>query len=254
MREYIQNLTDNLIARNHYDKVDLKMRGEQNYPNNLVDHIKWDLATGDVRKMNPETLGRIMCSLETGDVMASKKELLVDNLGFAGDCEDLLRELVALCLAFVIRDRLDHSAGFNTTPSYHVQQRKPLTKISIARLNEIDQFITCVVTEAPWGKEPEPLLNLARLMGKFNEWAKKFTEHFKVTQQELETYIALEEYCHHMADGDYIVDDDFPTIEDVAKQVGLSVAAFTQWVNKNVLQYRANEAHNEAERLGAYDD
>ncbi len=106
MREYIKNLTDHLITKNRYDELDLKLRGDRN-PRvaSLVDHVKLDLESGDVRKMNPETLGKIMANLEIGDVMASKKEL-IDELHFSGDCEDLLRELVSLCLAFVIRDRL----------------------------------------------------------------------------------------------------------------------------------------------------
>ncbi len=108
MREYIKNLTDNLIGKNRYDEVDLKMRGQQGYPGNLVDHVKVDLEAGDIQDMNPETLGKIMANLEIGDVMASRKELF-DNLHFSGNCEDLLRELVALCLAFVVRDRLDPS-------------------------------------------------------------------------------------------------------------------------------------------------
>ncbi len=249
MREYILNLTNNLIAKNHYEQVDLKMRAEQNYPSNLVEHIKWDLAAGDVRKMNPETLGRVMCSLETGDVMASKQELLVDNLGFAGDCEDLLRELVSLCLAFLIRDRLDYS-GFRTALPYRCQQRKPMAKVSIVRLDEIDGLINRVAAEAPWGEEPSPLLSLARLTGKFYEWAKKFTEHFGVPRSELETYIALNEYCHHIANGDNMMDDDFSTIEAVAKEAGLPVVEFTRWVKKNVEAYRALETHHEAERRG----
>jgi len=254
MREYIQNLTNNLIAKNHYDQVDLRLRGEQNYPNNLVDHIKWDLAAGDVRKMNPETLGKIMANFEIGDVMASKKELLVDNLGFAGDCEDLLRELVALCLAFVIRDRLDHS-DMNHVPSYRIhQKRKSMAKVSTKRLDEIDQLITRAATEQPWGEEPSPLLNLARLTGKFDEWVKKFTEHFGVPREELETCITLEEYCHHIGDGDYCVDNDFPSSTAVAKEVGIPDAEFTRWVCKKVNAYLALEAHQEAEQRGDYDD
>ena len=44
-------------------------------------------------------------SFEIGDVMASKKDLF-NNVSFNGDCEEILRELVSLCLAFAIRDRL----------------------------------------------------------------------------------------------------------------------------------------------------
>lgn len=252
MREYIKNLTDNLINKNHYDQVDLKMRGQQGYPGNLFDHVKVDLEAGDVRKMNPETLGRIMANLEVGDVMASKKEL-IDGLHFSGDCEDLLHELVSLCLAFVIRDRLDHS-GFNTVPSYRCRERKAMAKVSIARLNEIEGFVIHALSVESWGEEPSPLLNLARLSGKFEEYAKKFTEHFGVSREELETYIVLEEYCHHMADGDYCVDDDFPAPETVAKEASIPVQEFIQWMDKNIEAYHAFEAHHEAEQRGGCDD
>jgi hypothetical protein len=53
-----------------------------------------------------------MCSFEIGDVMAGKKDLF-NSVHFSGDCEELLRELVSLCLAFAIRDRLseEHLSG-----------------------------------------------------------------------------------------------------------------------------------------------
>ena len=109
MREYIQNLTNDLITKNRYDELDLKLRGGKNLSNiSFVDYVKLDLYSDDVQEMNPETLGKIMAEFDIGDVMAGQKEL-VDGLHFAGDCEDLLRELVDLCLAYVIRDRLDCS-------------------------------------------------------------------------------------------------------------------------------------------------
>jgi hypothetical protein len=47
-----------------------------------------------------------MCSLEIGDVLIGKQELF-QELHFAGDCGDLLREMVSVVLARVIHDRLD---------------------------------------------------------------------------------------------------------------------------------------------------
>lgn len=108
MRKYIKDLTDHLIKKNRYDEVDLRLREGKDFPDSLVNHVRVDLEASDVLSMNPETLGKIMANFEIGDVMASKKEL-VDKLHFNGDCEDLLRELVALCLAYVIRDRLNGS-------------------------------------------------------------------------------------------------------------------------------------------------
>ena len=254
MREYIQNLTDNLIAKNHYDVVDLKLRGEKNYPASLVDHVKLDLAAGDVRKMNPETLGKIMCSLETGDVMANKQELLVDNLGFGGDCEDLLRELVSLCLAFAIRDRLDNYSGFSLVPPYRCREKKAMVKVSIKRLDEIERYVVHAPTLPTWGEESSSLLNLARLTGKFDAYAKKFNECFGVSRGELETYVVLQEYCHRLADCGNFTDKKFPLPEVVAEEVGIPVQEFTKWVNREVNAYRALETHQEAEMRGGYDD
>ncbi|MDO8633074.1 MAG: hypothetical protein Q7K38_00790 [Candidatus Wildermuthbacteria bacterium] len=104
MRQYIVNLTDNLIGKNRYDEIVRRI----GIGNEFVRHVKIDLECGDVRNMSPETLGKIMCSFEVGDVVASQLELF-EGVHFSGDCEEMLRELVSLCLAYVIRDRLDTS-------------------------------------------------------------------------------------------------------------------------------------------------
>lgn len=102
MRKYIENLTDHLIRKNGYEDI---LERLDNNKEEFLKFVKLDLEAGDIKDMNPETLGKIMCSLETGDVMASGKELF-EKVHFAGNCEEMLRELVALCLAYVIRDRL----------------------------------------------------------------------------------------------------------------------------------------------------
>lgn len=110
MRQYIINLTNNLIGKNHYDSVFHRIASN----NEFVQHVRTDLFCGDVQDMSPETLGKIMCSFEIGDVMASKNDLF-SNITFVGDCEDMLRELVSLCLAYVIRDRLDNTCLAGTS-------------------------------------------------------------------------------------------------------------------------------------------
>lgn len=97
--KYIQDLVTNLIGKNHFDKF----YGDED---SLLYTIKEILLSDDVRLMRPETLGRIMCSFEIGEVMSAHPIKELGELGFNGDCEDLLRELVSLCLAHVIRDRL----------------------------------------------------------------------------------------------------------------------------------------------------
>jgi hypothetical protein len=101
MKQYIVNLTNHLISKNGYDATFYRINNLENF----VKHVKTDLEAGDVRAMSPAKLGEIMCSFEIGDVMASKNDLF-DNTHFSGDSEELLRELVSLCVAYAIRDRL----------------------------------------------------------------------------------------------------------------------------------------------------
>ena len=109
--QYICNLTDNLIGKNR-----LASLWEQVPEADFMYYARIDLEQGDVRKMRFDTLGKIMCSFEIGDVLASKQELF-DNITFSGDCEELLRGLVSVCLTYVIRDRLNPEAE-GSIPKY----------------------------------------------------------------------------------------------------------------------------------------
>ena len=97
-KTYIHNLIHNLIHKNGYAHL-----YERLHRFDFVQHVKNDLYAVDVAEMNPETLGKIMCSFDTGDVMATRQDLF-SGVTFGGDCEDFLRELVALCLAYAIWD------------------------------------------------------------------------------------------------------------------------------------------------------
>lgn len=161
MREYIVNLTNNLIGKNNYDEI-WAHRSRLGGYEGFLKHVKVDLENcDDVRNMNPETLGKIMCSFEIGDVMSSHpgREVL-----FTGDCEQLLRDLVATCLAYVIRDRLDPdrptllppykrqgnvSQGFKTVIDQLVQRRQDYlaslkTGQSIVKITYRGKQLTCV--------------------------------------------------------------------------------------------------------------
>lgn len=113
MRPYIQNLTDTLIGKNRFDLMFERVKEREGF----IDRVQNTLEIRDVRKMNPETLGRILCSLEVGDVMVGRTELF-GRMHFCGDCEDMLRELVSLCLAYVICDRLDPFPHAADVPPY----------------------------------------------------------------------------------------------------------------------------------------
>jgi hypothetical protein len=117
VQQYIVNLTDHLIGKYRYYDYLVCATPPWDWIR-FSERIKNDLETDEVRKMNPETLGRIMCSLEIGDVLIGKAELL-HGLHFCGDCGDLLREMVSVCLARIIRDRLDPASdGLSSIPPY----------------------------------------------------------------------------------------------------------------------------------------
>ncbi len=113
MRRYIQHLTDDLICKRDFDRV------RKHLTTGLVffNYVRNDLLVGPIQKMKPDTLGGIMCALEPGDVLASKEDLF-EHLQFSGDGANLQRQLVALCLTFVICDRLDPTSELEPKFSY----------------------------------------------------------------------------------------------------------------------------------------
>src|ERR1700733_7832107 len=117
MKKYIQNLTDHLIRKNRYDLV--RERFLSRARDSFLRFVMLELAAGDVRDMSPETLGKIMCSFESEDIMATANELY-SKLHFAGCCEDLLRDLTSLCLAYVIRERVFPTADTKIAPYLHI--------------------------------------------------------------------------------------------------------------------------------------
>ena len=111
MREYIVNLTNNLIGKNRYDEIYRRLGNKDEF----LKHVRLDLEADDVRTMSPEKLGQIMCAFEIGDVLSAHPG---KEVTFSGDCEELLREIVSICLAYAIRSRLDEGS------------RTPYTRIS----------------------------------------------------------------------------------------------------------------------------
>ena len=114
---YIVNLTNNIIGKLQLDQ----MIRQFNYQRpEFIEHatIVIEHAT-DVSKMKPETLGIVMCSL-SGLVPAKNP---FAQIGFAGDTEESFRELVALCLAYVIHDRLTWNPS-HLLPAYRKSDEK----------------------------------------------------------------------------------------------------------------------------------
>jgi len=103
MNRYIENLTNSLIKKNHYDVEWTRLPNRESF----LGYCKMDLLCGDVNPMNPETLGKIVGSFEFAEVFVTKEEIF-GNVSFAGDCTGFLREIVSFFLATVITDRLDN--------------------------------------------------------------------------------------------------------------------------------------------------
>ncbi len=107
---YLKNLTDHLIRKHRYDKVHQNLLT----PDQSRSFIKESLGAQVVNEMSPKTLGEIMCSFEIGDIMSAHPG---KEVSFSGDCESMLRELVALCLAYLIVDRLNGTCA-SKMPEY----------------------------------------------------------------------------------------------------------------------------------------
>jgi hypothetical protein len=102
MREYIANLTDNLIGKHNYYVAYQRIHDREGRKS-FIDHVKLDISDNDVLSMNPETLGKIMCAFESEEV----NEIDRRQFDFEGDCGKFLRESVSLCLAHAIYCRLE---------------------------------------------------------------------------------------------------------------------------------------------------
>ena len=105
MNTYLLRLTDRLIERNDYDHTwrNLNVNSEE-FLTYLTDHLLY--VDDELTKMSARTLGEILNAFEESPGLVEKKELSTDanTLRTRGR---MLRGITALCLASVIRDRLD---------------------------------------------------------------------------------------------------------------------------------------------------
>lgn len=106
MKGFMRSLVNRLITKNRYDKL-LEIQFSNNR-NQFLRYVKEDLASDDVNTMTPETLGKIMCQIDNGDVSVTNEELS-NFVQFAGNCDEFLREMVSFCLACVIYKHLSGS-------------------------------------------------------------------------------------------------------------------------------------------------
>jgi len=110
MKEYIVNLTNDLIGRHGLDLVfeTMKQRASQTntdaWKEEFVYLVRAQISSRSIRKMSSETLGKVICSLEGSELPAFNPGL------YFGEPEQYLRDIVSSFLAWSIRYRLDSDA------------------------------------------------------------------------------------------------------------------------------------------------
>lgn len=125
MQKYLINLTNQLIDQHRYDAVYAAAGCPRiNSPEfGLFFHpLKLDIEIQFLARVSGATMGRIMCSLDTGDVLAQGSDFLREGaFPFTGDCRQLQMHITATCLAYAIYARL---RGVNYVPAYRPGKRK----------------------------------------------------------------------------------------------------------------------------------
>ncbi len=111
MTEYIDRLTDELIGKHKLHIISKEITTRQEHFN----YIRLTIRHDDIDRMRPETLGRVMGDLTQGEVEANKEDLL-RHVAFIGDCKNFLCELVAVCLTYVIQERLNPASENKSVP------------------------------------------------------------------------------------------------------------------------------------------
>lgn len=117
MREYIKNLTTSLISMHELDAYAKDWKyDKEGLPTSL-----YGVVMRSVSEMTPQTLGKILCSLEPSDV----RHQLPAPFEFPYNFQKELPEVVGWCLASAIADRLDAGPDRNkTVPVYLAPPKK----------------------------------------------------------------------------------------------------------------------------------
>lgn len=103
MRPYIENLTNTLIGEHRFRDIFMKLETNPDHHIEFVEVAKHTLEFQNVSHMSPETLGKIMCAFEIGDVVSLHPK---DEVKFSSDCELMFRQQVACFLAYAIDGKL----------------------------------------------------------------------------------------------------------------------------------------------------
>ena len=124
MRQYIVNLTNNLIGKHGFDLMFRHMGTDAvnklGWKEGFVRLVNMTISAREVRKMSPETLGKVVCSFEQSEIPCNTPAF------FFGEPDQFLRNTVSHFLAWSIRYRLDESvrAHHGRIPAY-VSKRAP---------------------------------------------------------------------------------------------------------------------------------
>lgn len=120
MRQYIVNLTNNLIGTHGFDLVFESMKAQKKtveWKEEFVHLVLVTIGSREVRAMSPETLGKVICSM-------MELELPAYTPGhFFGKPEQYLRDIASSMLAWSIRYRLDEGSRkyHGMVPAYVVK-------------------------------------------------------------------------------------------------------------------------------------
>lgn len=124
MNKYVVSLTNNFIGAFHFDEAYKLMPLEvfMTFAKQCL------LGASELRDMSDETLGKLMCSFEAGDMRTTKAELF-RSVDFDGTSREMVREMAAFYLACAIIERLNEHRS-ECVPPYRRRGGNPVRDIT----------------------------------------------------------------------------------------------------------------------------
>ena len=126
MKEYIVNLTNNLIGKHGFDLIfeSMKATNPSGHTQQFFKLVHMTIGSNDVRDMSPETLGKVICSIDGDEIP------IMYPAEYAGNPDGYLRSAVSKFLAWSILYRFDSVALKRHTriPAYFLLAGKANTK------------------------------------------------------------------------------------------------------------------------------
>lgn len=126
MKEYIVNLTNNLIGKYGLNLVfeSMKATNPSGHTQQFFKLVYMTISSNDVREMSPETLGKVICSMEGDEIPA------MCPADYMGNPDAYLRLAASKFLAWSILYRFDSVALKRHTriPAYFLLAGKANTK------------------------------------------------------------------------------------------------------------------------------